>query len=72
MTHWTKRFLKWGDYQNFKVIWPKEMPILVRGRGKLINFDNLPIFKIHKWLLLFLFLLLLLLLSIFGLVSYVC
>ena len=33
---------------------------------KLINFNNHPISKIHKWLLLFLFLLLMLLLGIFG------
>ena len=26
--------LKWGDYQNFKVIGPEEMPILVWGRRK--------------------------------------
>ena len=28
------RFWKWGDCQNFKVIGPEEMPILVLGRRK--------------------------------------
>ena len=50
------------------VIGPEEMPILVQGRRKrpqlkwdrpkTKNFDNHPIFKIHKYLVLLLFLLL--------------
>ena len=61
----------------FKVIGPEEMLISIKGAAqappnwneidlKLINFNNHPISKIHKWLLLFLFLLLMLLLGIFG------
>ena len=61
----------------FKVIGPEEMLLSIKGAAqappnwneidlKLINFNNHPISKIHKWLLLFLFLLLMLLLGIFG------